>query len=39
MAVASQFAATVAGNEPPMTNPKNRGPADAMVAGEKYSSI
>ena len=37
-AVASQAAATVTGCEPPMTKPKNLGPADAIVAGEPASS-
>ncbi len=37
-AVASQSAATATGCEPPMTNPKNLGPAVAMVAGEPASS-
>ncbi len=32
-APASQFAASVTGSEPPMTKPKKRGPAIAMVAG------
>ncbi len=33
-ALASQFAASAAGSEPPITNPKKRGPAVATVAGE-----
>ncbi len=37
-AVASTFAATAAGSAPPMTNPKKRGPAVAMVAGPTISS-
>ena len=37
-AVASQLAATATGSDPPMTKPKNRGPAEAMVAGEPASS-
>ena len=37
-AVASQFAASAAGSEPPITKPKKRGPAMAMVAGEPSSS-
>ena len=37
-AVASQFAARATGSEPPMTNPKNRGPAIATDAGEPTSS-
>ena len=37
-AVASQFAASAAGSEPPITKPKKRGPAMAMVAGEPISS-
>ncbi len=36
--VASQLAATVTGRDPPITNPKNRGPAIAMDAGEPSSS-
>ncbi len=32
------FAARAAGSEPPITNPKNRGPAVASVAGEQSSS-
>ena len=37
-AAASQLAASAAGSEPPITKPKNRGPAIAMVAGEPTSS-
>ena len=37
-AVASQLAATVTGNAPPMTKPKKREPAMAMVAGEPRRS-
>ncbi len=37
-AVASQFAATVTGMEPPITKPKKRGPAIATDAGEPISS-
>ena len=37
-AVASQPAATLAGVAPPITNPKNRGPAMAIVAGDPRSS-
>ena len=33
-APASQFAASVAGSDPPVTKPKNRRPATAVVAGE-----
>ena len=38
-AVASQLDATVIGNAPPMTKPKNRPPAMAAVAGDPISSI
>ena len=37
-APASQLAAKVTGSEPPMTKPKKRGPAIAVVAGEQVSS-
>ena len=37
-AVASQFAASAAGREPPMTKPKKRGPAIPIVAGDPTSS-
>ncbi len=37
-AVASHEAATVTGIAPPMTKPKKRGPAVAVVAGEPTSS-
>ena len=37
-AAASQSAATATGCDPPMTKPKNLGPAEAMVAGEPTSS-
>ena len=37
-AAASQSAATATGCDPPMTKPKNLGPADAIVAGEPASS-
>ena len=37
-APARQFAATVTGSAAPITNPKKRGPAIAMVAGEPISS-
>ena len=37
-AAASQFAATATGNEPPITKPKNLGPAVATVAGDPASS-
>jgi hypothetical protein len=37
-AVASQFAATVTGSAPPMTNPKKRPLAEAIVASEPISS-
>src|SRR6185437_11140411 len=37
-APASQFAASVTGKAPPITKPKKRGPAIAIVAGEQISS-
>src|SRR6185437_15840457 len=37
-AAASQLAARAAGTEPPITKPKNRGPAIATVAGDPTSS-
>jgi len=34
-----QFAATVAGSAPPITNPKNRPPADAIVLANRFHQV